>query len=92
MEEGEGPDPIPLDLYATPEVEAENLFINVNEEQALPCKVTNEEVYGSDYELVYELLDDQGNVIGESDIASVDGNGKMCIRDRGKGTGSHLVF
>lgn len=42
----------------------------INEEQALPCKVTNEEVYGSDYELVYELLDDQGNVIGESDIAS----------------------
>ena len=83
LEAGEGPDPIPLDLYATPEVEAENLFINVNEEQALPCKVTNEEVYGSDYELIYELLDDQGNVIGESEIASVDGTGNVTGKKEG---------
>ena len=83
LEEGEGPDPIILELCATPKVEAENLFINVNEEQTLPYKVTNEEVYGSDYELVYELLDDQGDVIGESDIASVDGNGKVTGKKEG---------
>lgn len=74
---------IPLQFFAKPDVKAEDLYLEAGDVgKMLPCTVLNEETVRQ-YYLSYELLDENGNAMTDSEVASVNEDGSVTAKAEG---------